>query len=195
MLKLISIDFKEFKKNIYHYYVELFPEDERKSLKNIENNYLKGITKLVSIMDDNITIGFLIYNTLEGNKYVQLDYFAIFKEFQNKKNGTQAIKAFKENSKEYNGIYGEVEKAGLGLDETENNKRERRIKFWKNLGFELFDFDLELFDVIYSPCILKIKDIKLDYDEVMKSAFEIYEALLGKEKVKKRCKIIRGPKL
>jgi len=191
MLKLTEIDFEEFKKAIYPYYLELFPKDERKSLKNLEIPYLKGITKLVKIVDDDITVGFLIYNTLDGNKYVQLDYFAIFKEFQNKKYGTKAIKIFKDFFNDYNGIYGEVEKRGFGKDEKENYIRDKRIKFWESLGFELFDFDLELFEVIYSPCVLKIKDIEIDHDEIMKSAFEIYIALLGRDKIKKRCKIVK----
>ena len=140
MLKLVDIDFKTFKKEIYPYYLELFQKDERKSLKQIEVPYLNGISKLISIKDNDKTVGFLIYNTLDGNKYVQLDYFAIFKEFQNKKYGTEAIKILKEFLKDYNGVYGEVEKAGLGQDEEENKKRDRRIKFWENLGFQLFDF-------------------------------------------------------
>lgn len=191
MLKLVQIDFKEFKKEIYPHYLELFPKSERKSLKNIETPYLKGITKLVKIVDDNTNVGFLIYNTLDSNKYVQLDYFAIFKDFQNKQYGSKAIKLFKDFFNNYNGIYGEIEKAGLGIDENENKIREKRIKFWESLGFELFDFDLELFKVIYSPCILKIKDIELNSDEVMESAFEIYNALLGEEKIKKNCRVIK----
>ena len=190
-MKLIEISFKEFKKNIYPYYLKLFPKEERKCLKDIEIPNKKGITKIVKIVADMTTVGFLIYNTLPNNKYVQLDYFAIFKEFQNKKYGTEAIKEFKTFFSDYNGIYGEVEKMGLGSDEAENRIREKRIKFWTMLGFELFDFDLELFKVIYSPCLLKTKDIKIDYDEVIDSAFEIYIALLGKEKIKKNCRIIR----
>lgn len=191
MLKLIPIDFKEFKNDIYPYYVELFPKDERKNLKQIEIPNQKGITKLVKIMDDNNIVGFLIYNIVDNNKYVLLDYFAIFKEFQNKKYGTQAVEMFKDFFKDYKGIYGEVEKLGLGKDDKENNIREKRIKFWKSLGFQFLDIDLELFKVIYTPCILKIQDIKLDNDDIIKSAFEIYYALLGEERVNKNCKIIK----
>ena len=191
MLKLEEIDFTEFKNDIYKYYLELFPKNERRTLRQIEIPYTKNIMKLVKILDDDITVGFLIYNTLQENKYIQLDYFAIFKEFQNKKYGTEAIKIFKKFFKEYDGIYGEIEKAGLGQDELDNKKRERRIKFWENLGFELLDFDLELFGVIYTPCIFKLKDIKVDCDEIMNSAFEIYRALLGEEKVRKNCKVIK----
>lgn len=190
MLRLTEINFKEFKKEIYPKYVKLFPKNERKSLYYIKKPYLKGITKLVKIVDDDTTVGFLIYNTLPNNKYVQLDYFAIYKQFQNKKYGSKAIKLFKEFFHDYNGIYGEVEKIGLGKNEEENKIREKRIKFWESLGFQLFDFDLELFKVIYSPCILKTKEFELDEDEVMKSAFEIYNALLGEKNVSKNCKVL-----
>lgn len=161
------------------------------TLKQIEIPHQKGITKIVKITDDDITVGFLIYNTLPNNKYVLLDYFAIFREFQNKKYGSKAIQKFKEFFSEYNGIYGEVEKLGLGLNEEENKIRERRIKFWKSLGFEFLDLDLEFFKVIYTPCILKTKDIKLDEDEIMKSALEIYIAIAGEEKIKKNCRIMK----
>lgn len=187
MLKLMEVNFKEFKKTIYPHYLELFPKNEQKSLRKIKKPYLKGITKLVKIVDEDVTVGFLIYNTLVGNKYVQLDYFAIFKEFQNKQYGTNAIHQFKKYFSDYNGIYGEIEKAGLGKDERDNEIREKRIKFWKSLGFVLLDFDLELFKVTYSPCILKIKDIELDNNEIIESTFKIYNALLGKKRVNKNC--------
>lgn len=190
MLKLVQIDFKEFKKEIYPYYLDLFPKDERKSLTSLKALYEKGLNKIVKIVDDETPVGFLIYNTVKNNKYILLDYFAIFSEYQNKQYGSKAIKLFKNFFTDYNAIYGEVEKQGCGSDEKENIIREKRIKFWKKLGFELLNVDLELFGVLYSPCILKLKDIELNEDEIMKSAFEIYIAIHGEEKAKKKCKII-----
>lgn len=192
MVSLVEIDFDEFKREIYPHYLELFPEDERKPLTIIKTLYEKGLNKIVKIVDNETTVGFLIYNTVKNNKYILLDYFAIFREYQNKQYGSKAIKLFKDFFTDYNGIYGEVEKQGCGSDEKENIIREKRIKFWKKLGFELLNVDLELFEVLYSPCILKLKDIELNEDEIMKSAFEIYIAIHGKEKTKKKCKIIKG---
>lgn len=77
----------------------------------------------------------------------------------------------------------------------ENKIREKRVRFWKNLGFEFLDIDLKMFHVIYSPCILKIKDIELDCDEIMKYAFELYDALLGEKRVRKNCMIMKDSEL
>lgn len=195
MLTLVSIDYKQFKHEIYSYYVKLFPKTERKSLRNIKRNYLKGITKLIKIMDDDIVVGFLIYHTLDQNPYILLEYFGIFQEFQNQQYGSKTVKILKTFFKNYKGIYGEVEKIGLGKDEIENKIREKRIRFWKNLGFEFLDIDLKMFHVIYSPCILKIKDTELDCDEIMKYAFEFYDALLGEKRVRKNCMIMKDSEL
>lgn len=35
-MELVEIDFKKFRKEIYPYYCELFPEDERKDLKMLK---------------------------------------------------------------------------------------------------------------------------------------------------------------
>lgn len=195
MLALVAIDYKEFKKEIYSHYVKLFPKTERKSLKNIKRNYLKGITKLIKIMDDDIVVGFLIYHTLDQNPYILLEYFGIFQEFQNQQYGSKTVKVLKTFFKNYKGIYGEVEKIGFGKDEMGNKIREKRVRFWKNLGFEFLDIDLKMFHVIYSPCILKIKDIELDCDEIMKYAFELYDALLGEKRVRKNCMIMKDSEL
>lgn len=60
---------------------------------------------------------------------VLLDYFAIYKEYQNKKYGTKAIEIFKSFFQAYDGVYGEIEKNGLGKNAEENKIREKRIQF------------------------------------------------------------------
>lgn len=191
MVKLVTISFDEFKEEIYPYYLELFPKNERKSLNSIEKPYLKSITKLVKIVDGDTTVGFLIYNTIPDIKYVQLDYFAIFKKYQNQKYGSQAIFLFKDYFKDYYGIYGEVEKLGYGKTQEENNIRKKRIKFWENLGFTMLDVDLCLFDVVYTACIYKITDKELDTDDIIDSAFKIYMALIGEKRVNDNCRVIK----
>ena len=106
-MELININFKEFKEEVYQKYIEIFPEEERKSLETIEKNYNKNITSFIKIAEANKLIGFLIMNSIENNRYMQLDYFAILPEYQNKGHGTKAIKELKilirkENKKEKN---------------------------------------------------------------------------------------------
>lgn len=186
MLQLIPIDLEEFKQNLYSYYVELFPEEERKSMKTLGKLLKKGIEKLLKIVDGNTTVGFIIYCALENNPYVWLDYFAILPEYQNRGYGSKTILLLKDFFCDYGVIYGEVEKRGLGKDELENEQRDRRYKFYQRLGFIfLEECDLNLWNVIYTPCILKIKEMSIDSKMVMKNAFALYSGVLGKRNVKK----------
>ncbi len=44
-INLKYIDINEFKKDVYTYYLDIFPEDERKPLELIELSYKKRIYK------------------------------------------------------------------------------------------------------------------------------------------------------
>lgn len=186
MLKVEPIDLKEFKKNLYSYYIELFPEEERQPIKILKKLYKKGMEKILKIVDGDATVGFLIYDVLEDNPYVWLAYFAVLPEYQNQKYGSKTIPLLKEFFRDYECIYGEVEKRGMGIDESENEKRDRRVKFYQKLGFTfLEDCDISLWDVVYTPCLLEIKKMNRDKKEIMKNAFELYGEILGEKEVKK----------
>lgn len=190
-MELIKVDYQELKKDIYQYYLELFPRNERKTLHDLKKQYLKNILNFVKINKQNETIGFLIYVTLENNPIILLDYFAIYKQYQNQNYGTQAIEQFQSFFTNYKGVYGEIEKEGLGKTEEENQIRARRIKFWQNLGFHLLETDLELYGVIYSPCLLKLNDTAYTEEEIISYAFQIYNALFSQKKIKKHCRILK----
>lgn len=192
MIKLLNINIKEFKKVVYPKYLKLFPKEERKSIETIENSFNNGITKLIEIIDNNIFIGFIIMNTLMDNKYIQLDYLAILPQYQNKRYGTQAINLLKEQNNEYNGIFVEIEKLGLGVNETENKLREKRVKFYEKLGFYKLNFDLEWYEsLVLSPYMLQISKNKNSENEILKNMLKIYIATHGQEKVENNCKIIK----
>lgn len=44
-MKLEDIGIDDFKKEVYSYYLEIFPEDERKPLELIQSSYEKRIYK------------------------------------------------------------------------------------------------------------------------------------------------------
>lgn len=190
-INLKEIDDKEFKRDVYKYYVELFAEDERQPLELLKKLFEEGNLKFVKIMDNEVNVGFLIYVNTQNNPYVWLDYFAVYKEFQSKKYGTDAIKQFKNFFSNYDGIYGEIEKLGLGQNEEENRIREKRFKFWSNLGFELLNIDVYLYEVVYSSCVLKLKEnVKTSNREILDYGFKLYETVMGKESVEKNCFIL-----
>lgn len=190
MLKLKEIHFLKFEENVYNYYTDLFPEDERKPLNMLEVLYNNGILKFVEIMDDEINVGFFIYVTIENNPYVWLDYFAIYKEYQNMKYGTKTVKLLKDFFEHYDGVYGEIEKVGYGSTEEENRIREKRVKFYINLAFDILDIDLCLFDVVYSPCVLKIKNTNVSDKDILDYGMKIYKAVIGEERYNENCFVI-----
>lgn len=191
MLKIESVDMKEFKKTIYPKYKEMFPKRERRPLINLNRTYKKGYTNIMKIINDNTFVGFAILEVLPDSKYIWLDYFAILDEYQNKGYGTNVIKLLKEQFKNYNAIFIEIEKEGLGDSNEANELRSRRANFYKKLGFIKLRYDLELYKVIYTPYVLKTSNIKIREDVLYDEIFKVYEQFTGKEFIDKYCKIIK----
>lgn len=188
-IKLKYIDVKEFKKELYSYYLEIFPEVERKPLWLVRFSYKKGYTQIIEILDNNTLIGFMLLNRVKDKEYAVLDYLAILPEYRNKGYGTKALELLIEQEKENAGIFIEIEKSGLGKDEEENLLREKRKSFYESLGFKELNFDLFLFDETYTPYVFS--NIKIDEENIIKEIINIYESISGKRTIKRNCKITR----
>lgn len=192
-MELINIDYKEFKAEIYQKYIEIFPEEERKSLETIEKNYNKNITRFIKIDEEKELIGFCIMNSIENNRYMQLDYFAILPEYQNKGYGTKAIKELEKVVQNYDAIFVEIEKLCYGANKEENEIREKRAKFYERLGFHKLDTNLKWFNSLFlSVYYLKLNDnLIYDEEEILNNIFGIYYKVHGKKKVDENCEIIK----
>ena len=192
-MELINIDYKEFKAQIYQKYIEIFPEEERKTLEAMEKNYNKNITRFIKIDEEKELIGFCIMNSIENNRYMQLDYFAILPEYQNKGYGTKAIKELEKVVQNYDAIFVEIEKLGYGANTAENEIREKRAKFYERLGFHKLDTNLKWFNSLFlSVYYLKLNDnLIYDEEEILNNIFEIYYNVHGRKKVNENCEIIK----
>lgn len=188
MLKDINI--QEFKEKIYSYYLEIFPEDERKPIELIQSSYEKKYTKIIEILYKNEIVGFMLLNKVKDKWYAVLDYLAIFPQYRNNQLGTKALKRLLEQEKENSGIFIEIEKVGLGKNKEENLLRERRKNFYEKLGFKKLSFDLLLFDVVYTPYLFS--NLKDNEDIIIDEILNIYESISGKDRIKQNCKIIKG---
>lgn len=188
-INLLCINIEEFKEKIYPYYLEIFPEDERKPIKLIEKCHQEGYTKMIKIVNQGNFVGFMILYRVKENGYVILDYFAILPEFQGKGFGTKALQLLIEQEKKNNGIFIEIEKVGLGKDKKENRLRKRRQNFYENLGFKKLNFDLLLFDVIYMPYLFS--NVEMEEEVTSKEIFDIYQTILGKQRMEQNCKMIK----
>lgn len=188
-IKLKNIDINKFKKEVYSYYLEIFPEDERKSLELLCLAYERHYTKIIEILYKDEIIGFMLLNKIRDKGYAILDYFAILPQYRNNKFGTKALQILLKQEKENKGVFIEIEKVGFGKDKEDNLLREKRKKFYENVGFKKLNFDLFLFDVLYTPYLFS--NINDNDDIIIDEILNIYEAISGKERIEQNCKIIK----
>lgn len=186
MIKLQDVDIKEFKKTIYSEYKKLFPAIERKPYKLIKRQCELGITKIWKIVEYDKFVGFIISTTIDSVKYAYLEYFAILPEHQNNGYGTKAIELLKEQYKNCNGIFVEVEKAESAEDIT----KIKRVNFYERLGFYKLGFDIILYTVSYTPYVLQIAEQKEEDIKIIEGIFSIYIAISGQKRVARNCKVI-----
>ena len=178
-MELKDIGIHEFEKEIYPYYLEIFPKDERKTLGLLKSLFNNGYTKIIEILYKNEIVGFMISNKIKDKGYVWLDYFAILPQYRNNKLGTKALQLLLK--KEDNGVFIEIEKVGLGKNAEENVLREKRKNFYEKIGFQKLNVDFLLFDVIYTPYIfLKSKEPE---NIIVDNIFNVYEGVVGKERI------------
>lgn len=90
----------------------------------------------------------------------------------------------------YDGVYGEFEKEGVGVNDEENAIRHKRSQFWKDAGFELLNIDWNLYGAIYSSCILRLKNKGCDNRKIADYGLELYNAVMGEKEVKKNCHML-----
>lgn len=76
-MELININFKEFKEEVYQKYIEIFPEEERKSLETMKKNYNKKITSFIKLLK---LINNWIFNknSVENTRYMPTGLFCDF---------------------------------------------------------------------------------------------------------------------
>lgn len=186
-LKLIEIN--EFKKDIYKHYKKMFPRAERKSYKNLKRGYNNKITNFYKIIEKNELVGFIITQNANGDsRYILLDFLAILPIYQCKGFGKQAVKELnKIISEKYLGLFAEVEKAGLGKSEKENEIRERRIEFYEKLGFFNSGIDINLSNVVFSVYVLTSS--KKD-DDILNNLLIIYNYIWGEKRKHKNFEIL-----
>ncbi len=188
-IKLKDINIDKFKKELYSYYLDIFPEDERKPIELLHSSYEKHYTRIIEILYKNEIIGFMIVNKVKDKGYVILDYLAILPQYRNNKFGTKALQILLEQERDNRGIFIEIEKVGLGKNAKENLIREKRKNFYEKVGFKKLNFDLFLADVIYTPYLFS--NIKDDENMIIREILNIYETISGKDKTEQICKIIR----
>ncbi len=184
MIEVKEISIREFQDDIYHQYVLLFPEKERREWKKIERTYAEGIEKFYKILLGKRIIGFFLLETLGDSYPFYLDYFAIFEEFQNQGYGSKAIEKLCKDIVGERGVIGEIEKVS-----SEDPVSFNRYSFYKRLGFREVDSEYLLYQVLYTPIVL-IPSQSFSKEQLDSLFFDYYRVNCGDE-MERNCKIIR----
>lgn len=185
MIDVIEITIEEFKEKIYNKYIKLFPEEEQREWKKIEDTYKKEIEKFYKVTLENQIIGFFMLERLNNNYPFYLDYFAIFEEFQSKGYGTKAIQELLDKIIGNNGLIAEIEKEDIKAPITI-----KRLEFYRRLGFKKVESEYLLYNVVYVP-IIHFNTNKYNKKMIDEIFFDYYKNNCGEEKIKNRCKIIK----
>ena len=184
-MTIIEIDIKEFEEKIYNEYINLFPDEEQREWDKIQISYQRGIEKFYKIVENDMIIGFFMLEKLEENYPYYLDYFGIFKQFQNKGYGTKAIKMLLSKIIGNEELYIEIEK-----ENEENKVTIKRAEFYKKLNFKRVESEYLLYNVLYTPYIYT-QNGEVNKEKVDEIMFNYYIMNCGNEEIQKKCKIVK----
>ena len=185
MIDVIEITIEESKNEIYNKYTKLFPRAEQRNWNKIVNTSNMGIEKFYKIIYENKTIGFFLPEKISDEYPFYLDYFAIYKEYQNKGYGTKAIQTLLSKIINNSGLIAEIEK------ECEDNPITiKRFEFYKRLGFKKIESEYLLYNVYYNP-IVYCEFEKINKEKYDRIFFDYYLINCGETEVKNNCKTVR----
>ena len=182
MVDVLKITIEEFEEKIFDYYLKLFPKEEQRNWKKVHKTYDNGIENFYKITLDEKIIGFFMLEKIKNHPYY-LDYFAIFKEYQNRGNGTKALKKLIESVTKEDGLIAEIEKVDDSNPITKN-----RLKFYESIGFKLINSEYSLYKVLYNPIVCFNNHNKEDIDTIF---FDYYLTNIGEVDLKNNCYIVK----
>lgn len=149
-------------KNIKKLYKTAFPRYERKPIFIIKHTHKKGSTDIWLIEENGDFLGFMI--TLNSNKLILLDYFAIIPEMRGKGIGAEALKILQEKYSEKK-LFLETE--SVCTDAPNMEERRKRKRFYLNNGMTETGITVSLFgtemEVLSFNCSLSFEEYTLVY--------------------------------
>ncbi len=154
-------------------YIESFPVNERRSVEAFRKLLKENPDFTVCLVrDKDVKVGFLTYWTFDN--FIYAEHFAISSEFRNGGYGKQVMDAF---------IQQTTLPLILEVELPESGMAERRIGFYKRIGFRLWDIEYEQppYEKAFGPVPMKLMTYRtIDLDKVFKEVkSEIYRKVYG----------------
>lgn len=139
----LSDSYLEYLNEINDLYIEAFPKAERKPMDQIIKVCQNGYGRIIPILMDDEFVGMFITLDSDGDNTLLIDYFAIKSDYRGLSLGSKAIELL--NEMENKTIIIEIEPC---VNEASNLlQRQKRKKFYENLGFRQTDINISWFGV------------------------------------------------
>lgn len=176
-LILYRIKLGEFKKIYFNYMVADFHESELapyKDMKKLIKKNMLNFLVLVEESDKDKIFGYISYTNTSSLGYCLINHLAINKEYRNKGLGKVILEKV-HNSAKGKAIVIEVEDPKFAKSLEDKTIMEKRIKFYKELGYEMVEGKYELFKM---PMRLMLKNLT---DECYKTEFTENKKVIMRE--------------
>lgn len=139
----LSNSYLKYLNEINDLYIEAFPKAERKPMNQIIKVCQNGYGRIIPILMDDEFVGMFITLDSDGDNTLLIDYFAIKSDYRGLSLGSKAIELL--NKMENKTIIIEIEPC---INEANNLlQRQKRKKFYENLGFRQTDINISWFGV------------------------------------------------
>lgn len=139
----LSNSYLKYLNEINDLYIEAFPKAERKPINQIIKVCQNGYGRIIPILMDDEFVGMFITLDSDGDNTLLIDYFAIKSDYRGLSLGSKAIELL--NEMENKTIIIEIEPC---VNEASNLlQRQKRKKFYENLGFRQTDINISWFGV------------------------------------------------
>lgn len=139
----LSDSYLKYLNEINDLYIEAFPKAERKPMDQIIKVCQNGYGRIIPILMDDEFVGMFITLDSDGDNTLLIDYFAIKSDYRGLSLGSKAIDLL--NEMENKTIIIEIEPC---VNEASNLlQRQKRKKFYENLGFRQTDINISWFGV------------------------------------------------
>ena len=173
----LSNSYLEFLDEINNLYIEAFPKSERKPMKQIIKVCQNGYGRIIPILLDDEFVGMFITLDSDGDDILLIDYFAIKSDYRGLSLGSKAIELL--NKMENKTIIIEIEPCVS--DANNLLQRQKRKKFYENLGFKQTDINISWFGVDLE--LMSINKI-IDFNHYMDLLTSIFPKAYIEENIK-----------
>ena len=173
----LSNSYLEFLDEINNLYMEAFPKAERKPMNQIIKVCQNGYGRIIPVLLDDEFVGMFITLDSDGDDILLIDYFAIKSDYRGLSLGSKAIELL--NKMENKTIIIEIEPCVS--DANNLLQRQKRKKFYENLGFKQTDINISWFGVDLE--LMSLNKI-IDFNHYMNLLTSIFPKAYIEENIK-----------